>query len=189
MRLNLIQIKVDRKNKRLYTCDQMGVRDQELLGLLRQEVPFKIIMHLLFNSHCSRDELAKDLKLHPPTIYYHIKKLLELDLITPVEIKEGKFISWQEHKPTVFIKPVGREKFYMLKNREIAHDLDRLLVTHRDSMIDPNIIDIYREFTEEWKDGRGICGPKKPKKLFSFNLMIDNLMETVDEICYFPFRF
>ena len=73
------------------------------------------------------------------------------------------------------------------QDREIAQDVHRLLITHKESMIDPNIIDTYNELEKEWDDGRGIRGGKKPKKYFSFNLMIDNVIETMDEIFYFPF--
>lgn len=188
MKFNLINSKVDRKNKRFYVYDQMSIKDQELLCLLRQKVPFKIIMYLLFPGYCSKAELAKELEVYPSIINFHIKKLLDIGVIEPVEVKDGKFISYHKHKPIIFIKPVGREKFYKWKNSEIVVDIYRLLITHKESMIDPNIIDTYNEFIKKWDYGRIHCH-KKPKKYFSFNSTIDNIIEIMEEIGHFPFHF
>jgi len=188
IKFNLINSKIDRKNKRFYVCGQVGVKDQELLGLLRQEVPFKIIMYLLLPGYCSKAKLAKELEANPSTIDFHFKKLLDMGIIEPVEVKDGKFISHHKHKPIIFIKPVGREKIYKWKNSEIVVDIYRLLITHKESMIDPNIIDTYNELIKEWDYGR-VQGHKKPKKYFSFNSTIDNIINILEEIGHFPFHF
>lgn len=188
MKFNLINSKVDRKNKRLYVCDQVSIKDQELLGLLRQKVPFKIIMYLLFPGYCSKAELAKELEVYPSIIDFHIKKLLDMGVIIPAEVKDGKFISYHKHKPIIFTKPVGREKFYRWKNSEMVVDIYRLLITYKESMIYPSIIDTYTELIKKWDYGR-VHGDKKPKKYFSFNLTIDNIIETLEEIGHFPFHF
>lgn len=186
MRLNLIIVKIDMKNKRLYACGQLGTKDQKLLSLLRQGTTFKIIMHLFYPGFCSRDEIAKDLNLRPSTIYFHIKKLLDLDVIKVIEVRDGKFIaSYYKSKPFIFKKPIGTEKFYMWKNSEIMIDVYRLLITHKDSMAEPSIIDAYEDFCEEWnqmwKSGR-------PKNIFNANSAIDNLIDMLDEIFPFPYR-
>jgi len=188
MKLNLINSKVDRKNKRFYICDQISLKDQELLALLRQEVPFKIIMYMLHIGFCSKAELAKELEVYPSIIDFHFKKLLDMGVIEPVEVKNGKFISFYKHKPVFFIKPVGREKFYMWKNPEIVGNIYRLLITHKESMMDPSIIDAYNELIKEWDFGRE-RGRKKPKKYFSFNKTIDNFINILEEIGHFPFHF
>ena len=107
LKLNLILTKVDKKDKRLYACDQIGVKDKELLSLLRQEVPFKIIMYLFLPGFCSKTELSKELNVHPSTIQFHLKKLLDMGVIKPIEVIDGKFVSYQRHKPVVFKKPIG----------------------------------------------------------------------------------
>ena len=188
IKFNLIKCKVERKNKRLYACNLLSTKDQELLGLLRQELPFKIIMYLLHLGYCSKTELAKDLEVYPSTIHFHIKKLLDMDIIEPVEVKDGKFVSYNKHKPVIFIKPVGREKIYKWKNSEIVVDIYKLLITHKKSMIDPNIIDTYIELTKKWDYGR-VIGRKKPKRYLSFNSTIDNIIEIMEEIGHFPFHF
>ena len=185
-KLNLINVKADGSLKRFYICDRVGIKDQELLGLLRQRTTFKIIMYLFYPGVCSKAELAKDLKLHPSTVDPHIKKLLDTGIIRPAEVKDGGFVSHREHKPIIFKKPVGREIFYVLKDRETVVDIYRLLITHKESMIDASIIDTYNEFTEEWDR---VCEGKRPKKRFGFNSTVDNFVDILEEIFHFPYHF
>jgi len=186
MKLDMISINIYKKNKRFYVCEQVGVKDRELVSLLRQEVPFKIIIYLFFPGFCSKSELARDLKIHISTVDFHIKKLLDMDVIAYIEVKDGKFISHHHHhKPVVFKKPVGREKFYVWKNLEIAEDFYRLLITHRDSMIDPNIIAALSDFIKEWYK---LGGYKKSKKHFNFDSTVDNVIQIFEEVFHFPFH-
>jgi len=183
----LVNSNSDGKTNRFYACGQLGKKDKELLGILRQKVPFKIIMYLLYPGFCSRDELAKDINLRPSTIHYHIKKLLDLDVIKPIEVRDGKFIASQyRNKPLIFKKPVGTEKFYMWKNPEILEDVCRLLINHKDSMADPSIIDAYKDIVEEWTQ---MWKYSKPKKFFNGNSTIDNFIDMLDEIFPFPYHF
>ena len=186
IKLNIITVKIDRKNKRLYSCDLIGTRDKDLLSLLRQEIPFKIIMNLFFPGYCSKIELAKDLKLHPSTIHFHINKMLNMDIIKPIKVKDGRFISFKKNKTIFYKKPVGREIFYMWKNHDIFLNVYRLLITHKESMLDPSIIDTYYDFVREWKR---MLGHKKYKKVFSFNSTINNIINILEEIGHFPFHF
>jgi len=183
MKLDLIQLKVENRDKRLYASDQMGTRDKELLGLLRQEIPFRIIMYLMFPGFCSRKELAKDLGAYPSTIHFHLKKLLELGVIQLVEVKDGKLISYQEHKPVIVKKPVGREIFYMWKSVQMKKDVYRLLTTHKKSLLDPSIIDSYETMCREPEKAKNF------KKFFGFNKTVDNVIKYFDEIFPSPYRF
>ena len=202
VKLNLISIKADGGLKRFYTCHLFGIKDKELLSLIRKEVPFRIIMYLFFPGLCSKTELAIDLKLSSPTIDFHIKKLLDAGIIKPAEGKNGiftvagiikpaegkhgSFISPQKHKQIVLKKPSGREIFYNFKNREIADDIYRLIITHKDSMMDSSIIDAFNEFVEEWNN---LHDRKRPKKLFTFNSTVDNFINILEEIFHFPYHF
>ena len=185
-KLNLIAVKVDRKNKRFYACNRMGTRNEELIGLLRQEIPFKIIMYLFFPGFCSKVELAKELKVHPSTIHFHIKKLLDMGIIKPIEVKDGKFISYERHKPIVFKKSVGREILYTWKNSETIRNVYELLITHKKSMLDPSIINAYVDYL---KESNNMFNRKKLKRYFSLNSTIDNFFKIVEEMFHFPFHF
>jgi DNA-binding transcriptional ArsR family regulator len=181
MKLNLITYRFDRKNKRLYVCDQMGIKDQELLGILRQEVPFKIVIYLLFPGYCSKKELAKELKVYPSTIHFHLKKLLDLGVIRPMERKDGKLVSYHEDKKILGKKPVKREIFYMWNNQQMKEDIYRLLITHKKSLFDPSIIDSYYIMVKE-------TDPKiQLKHIISFNAMVDNVLEGLERVGIYPY--
>jgi len=185
-RLNLIDEKVDRKNKRYYASGKICKKDKDILCLLRQEIPFKITMYLLFPNFCSKTEIARELKIHPTTVQFHIKKLLDLDIIKPVEIKNGKFTAYESYKRTVYKKLKGREILYTWRDSEIKGDVFRVLISHKNSLSDPSIIDAYDEFCKEWNQ---MPEHKKAKEILSFNSAIDNILELLREIGLFPYNF
>ena len=186
MKNNLISNKDIRKNKRFYVSEIVGKKDKELINILRQEIPFKIIMYLFFPGFCSEVELAKELKVYPSTIHFHIKKLLEIGIIKPAERKDGGLISFLRNKQIVIKKQVGREIFYTWKNNYIKNDAYRLLVTHKSSLKYPYIIDEYNEFCIEWSK---IFEPNKIKKYYIFSSYIDNIIKMLEEIFHFPYHF
>jgi DNA-binding MarR family transcriptional regulator len=202
MKINLISDKADGGLKRFYTYHLVGTKDKELLGHLRKKVTFRIIMYLFFPGLCSNVELAKELKLRSSTIDYHIKKLLDAGIIKTVEGKDGKlfiagiirsaeekesrFVSQQKRKQFVLKKPIGREIFYNFKNRDIADNIYRLLITHKDGMLDSSVIDAYSNFVTEWYN---LHEYKRPKKLLNFDSTIDNIINILEEIMHFPFHF
>jgi len=182
MKLDVIHFKGEKKEKRFYVCGQMGIKDKELLGLLRQEIPFKIIMYFFYPGYCSEKELAEELKLHPSTIYFHLKKLLELGVIQHVEEKDGKLFSFHKEKLIVCKKPVKREIFYMWKSIQMKRDVYRLLITHKKSLLDPSIIDSYEIFVREI--------PKvwlELKQVFSFNKTVDNILDVLEKTGLYPY--
>ena len=183
MKLNLINFNTEKKDKRFYVCNQMGIKDKKLLGLFRQEIPFRILMYLFFPGYCSEKELAKDLGVCPSTIHFHLRKLLELGVIQHVEAKDGKLFSFHEEKQIVFKKPVKREIFYMWKSIQMKRDIYKLLITHKKSLLNPSIIDSYETLVRETPK------TKELKQLFSFNTRVDNILKHIDEVCLWPFRF
>ena len=185
-RLNLIDEKIDRKNKRYYATGNVCRQDKDILCLLRQEVPFKIMMYLLFPNFCSKAEIAREFKLHPTTVDFHIKKFLDIGLIKPVYAKNGKFTTFQNHKPTVYKKLIGREVVYTWKDSETIGEVFRVLISHRDSLSDPSIIDAYDEYCKEWNK---LLGYKKSDQIFSFDSALDNFLDILKEICFFPYQF
>jgi DNA-binding transcriptional ArsR family regulator len=188
MKLNLINSKFDRKNKRFYVSDQVGIKDQDIIALLRQEIPFKILLYLIYPGAFSEADLAKDFKIHPSTIYFHVKKLLEKEIIKLIELKNGKYsyINKENKKFIISVKPVKGEKFYTWKDRKVLRDVYRLLIAHKESMIDSSIIDTLNDMNLEW---RKLCGNKKIRKWPDYNTTVDNFMSLLEEIFYFPYHF
>ena len=182
-KLNLIQLSAEKKDKRLYTSDQIGIRDKELLGLLRQKIPFRILMYLMFPGYCSKSELSRELGVFPSTIHFHLNKLLELGVIQPMVEKDGEFISYQDFKLIVCKKPVKREIFYMWKSVQMKKDVYRLLITFKKSFLDPSIINSYEIMCREPEKAKDL------KKILSINGIVDNILEYIDEVCFMPYRF
>jgi len=184
---NLINEKVDRKNKRLFVSGLIGARDKELLKLLRQRIPFRIIMYLFCPGFCSITEIARDSKVSPRIIHFHIKKLIDMELIKPIEVKDGSFVTFHKAKPILSKKPVGREILYMWKDVEYAKEIYRLLITYQDSTFKPSVIDDYNDFDEGYNR---LIGWNYDKKNLCYDKVVDNIIKIVtEEICYFPFHF
>lgn len=83
---------------RYYIAKKISEREREMLHLLRQDVPLKIIMFLLMNPEASWMNISRHLKRHPKTISFHLKKLIAADAIETI--------------------PNGREIRYAVKNEE-----------------------------------------------------------------------
>ena len=135
MKYDLVVIKPDGGYSRFYVTQKVGKRDKEILNLLRQETPRKIVIMLLtpgpgdifidketrreaykkpetyFKTYSKKEliELTKHwhgpnvsqfrLDKHYTTIDFHLRKMLDADLIEKVK--------------------VGREKKYRLKDEDM----------------------------------------------------------------------
>lgn len=185
-KINLITNKNGKKD-RYYIIEIGSARDKDIIGLLRQQIPFYIIMNLFFPGFCSEIELAQELEVHPSTIHFHIKKLLDIGLIKPAERKDGGFISFVRNEPIVLKEQTGREIFYSWnKDNKSMEEVYRLLITHKESMIDPDIIDKYNEFCALYHK---IFNFKRGQKYFIFLPFVDRVIDIVEEILPNPYRF
>jgi len=121
MKNNFISVRNDGSLKRFYIYDKVGTKDKKLLGFLRKEVPFKIILNLLFPGYCSESELSKDLKLAFSTVNFHINKLLNKEIIKTTERKNDKLNIPLENKVFKIIKKQGRKEiFYTFKDKKFV---------------------------------------------------------------------
>ena len=124
----LITTKIDGRYTRYYITQTMGRKEKEILNLLRQETPLRIIMLLItpgpgkifknkktqdkalsnpssYHKTYSKSELINltrywdgpyskffHLKKHPTTLNFHLKKMLEIDLIEKIKVgKKNKY--------------------------------------------------------------------------------------------------
>ena len=146
---DLIKEKLESGYKRIYIKDKIGTHDREILNLLRQEVPFKIFLYMIFSISWSQIELAKELELHPATVNYHLKKMIDMGIIEEAPGRDGHVYPYKNPKTYMERKPVGREIFYRRKNQEIINETYRILITHKHSMLDEKLIDSYIDYLEE----------------------------------------
>ena len=63
--------------------------EKSILQILNQETAREILLAILEKRNTTQTDIAKFMRLSPPSVNWHIKRLLELGLI--VENKDGKF--------------------------------------------------------------------------------------------------
>ena len=144
----------EKSYKRYYIKKNLGSKDKEILDLLRQEIPIKIFLYLLYSKAFSQVELSKELKLNPKTVKYYLKKMVNVGIIEKTYSENGIIHPFPESNKQKIIcrKPVGREVFYRRKNDEIIDLTWKLLVSYKDSLPDNEYIDAFIEYRKIKKD-------------------------------------
>ena len=67
-------------------------RQQSILAVLGQEVPRDIILFLIENPGATQIDIARHKSLTPPTINWHMSRLIEIGLVS--RRKKGKFVKY-----------------------------------------------------------------------------------------------
>ncbi len=117
--------KIEGRYKRYYIIGKMGSKDKKLMSILRQEIPRRILMHLIMNPGSTHKNLKTLFTISPSTLSFHIKKLLDMGAIR--KVKEGR-----EHK-------------YFVENEE---EIAKSLISYKKSFLD-NLVD---NFTNTWME-------------------------------------
>ncbi len=107
-----------------YGADTMGLNEKKILSVLRKFTARQIVLFLLIHVHSSQIDFSKNLEKRPTTIEFYLKKLLELDIITPVIVSDGKRDNAILPK-MIEGNPDGNEIIYMLKDAEFIDALMR----------------------------------------------------------------
>ena len=111
----LITTKSEGGYARYYIINNIGNDQKKIFHLLRQEVPRNIILYLLSQSCASQIELSKSLEKHPKTLEFHLKKLLNRDIIEPAPVNnEGVHVELLGPFKIIDRSPVGKEIIYRL---------------------------------------------------------------------------
>jgi len=64
--------------KFIFPSNLFGEKQEVLLGLLTQETPREILLSIMRHPGIGQKELAEELKLSAPTIWWHMDRLLRL---------------------------------------------------------------------------------------------------------------
>jgi DNA-binding MarR family transcriptional regulator len=62
--------------------DIFGTHDKPLIGLLRQPLPFRIVILILRSGTMSHKELANLVRRSPSTVSHHLDKLIRAEVVT-----------------------------------------------------------------------------------------------------------
>jgi len=119
---DLITIVKESGFKRYYVKGSIGVMEQKLFDILRQDIPLKIVLFLLKNPSAKYQEILAAFDISKSTLSYHLKKLVKNKIVT--------------------VQPQGDEWAYVLVNEK---DLIRFLLKYRPS-------DVLKRFKDAWDD-------------------------------------
>lgn len=122
---DMIISKTEGRYKRYYIEGKLGSKDKKLMSILRQEIPRRILMHLIMNPGATHTDLKKLFSISPSTLSFHIKKLVDINAIE--KVKEG------------------RSHLYFVVNEE---EVAKALVSYKKSFLD-SVVD---SFTNTWME-------------------------------------
>jgi predicted transcriptional regulator len=111
--------------KRYYPVGTMRSVDKNILSLLRQDIPRRLVMHLLLHPNSRFGDLAEKFDVAPSTLSFHITKLLKAGIVSKTR--------------------VGRETTYRVDNE---HEVAMVLIAHRRSFLDV----LVDSFVGTWTD-------------------------------------
>ena len=161
---NLVNSVSENGYTRYYASDKLGREQNQLIGILRQEVPGQILIYLSVCLGASQIEISRDLEKHPTTIYFHLKRLTDMGVIEPLRVKNGKFSITSRKKIEATISVKSNELIYRLKNAAVLYDL---MVQGLENYIDnKNAILAY-----EWLKWATKDIPKKKQMTFRNSLV------------------
>lgn len=121
----MITARSEGRYKRYYVEGTIGSEDKALMAILRQEIPRRILAHLLLNPGTTHKELRNLFQISASTLSFHLSKLLR-----------GGILS-QERS--------GRQNEYRIINED---EIARALISYRKSFLD----EIVDNFVDAWSE-------------------------------------
>lgn len=79
--------------KFIFPLNLFGEKQEILLGLLTQETPREILLCIMRHPGIGQKEIAEELELSAPTIWWHMDRLLRLGVVG--RKKDGKSVSYE----------------------------------------------------------------------------------------------
>ena len=113
----------DGKYLRYYAFTEKSTEEKRILDMARRKTDRHILLLLPQNETNTNEELSKILNLSPSTISWHIKKLIETNILS--------------------VKVEGRRVFYSVNNQELVSGI---LIKYKESYLD-KLVD---RFVEMW---------------------------------------
>ena len=124
VKVGLLEISRDGGYLRYYARKETSVEEKEILELARRKTHRHILLLLLQNETNTNEQLSRTLNLSPSTISWHIKKLVEKNILS--------------------VKAEGRKVFYSVNSPELV---SRILIKYKESYMD-KLVD---RFVDMWE--------------------------------------
>jgi len=159
-RENLLFGKSEGRFTRYYVKKTVGNADKVILGLLRQQIPRRIILFLFLYPEHSRFDLSQDLEIPTSTLSFHLKKLMSLEIIER--------------------RRLGHSYAYRIKHQK---QLYTVLITYEKSLSD-DVLDPFLEYVKYViPDGIPSSYRQRRKKKD-----VDEIIEAIYEIFPHPYH-
>ncbi len=95
---DLLTSKEDTHYTRYYIAQKVGIREKNILGLIRQETPRKITLFLFVYPEHSRIDIAIETGKSPSTVSHHLTKLINLNVVE--RTRHGHQYTYRIHNQT-----------------------------------------------------------------------------------------
>jgi len=119
----ILSIEEEGNKIRYFIRDDVSYGDKATIGLLRQKVPRRIVVHLMLNPGVKFKDVLEQFEVSKSTLSFHMKKLVDAEIVTAT--KEG------------------RETSYIVNDPET---MARIILTYKASFLD-TVVD---RFAETW---------------------------------------
>lgn len=162
---------------RYYINNSMDNNEKDFLNIIRQPTLRHILYNIFYLGVCSESEIVKDLEKRPSTVNYHLKKLLDADIIEKAPYKKGLILL---KSGAVFERnQVTNEKFFRLKDPDYFHTV---IIKHH-KFLKNNEID---KFIFKFAKRKMEIGPVK--KINTISKAIDGLLDDIYEVFPHPYH-
>jgi predicted transcriptional regulator len=121
----ILTVEREGHRKRYFVREDISYGDKATISILRQEIPRRIVIHLMLNPNTSFQDVLAQFKISKSTLSFHMKKLTNAELVET--------------------EKVGRETYYKVRDQE---DTARIILTYKTSFLD-SVVD---RFAEIWED-------------------------------------
>jgi len=166
-----------------YVTDKYGKNEKNLLQNLRLDTPRNIIFYIIMWGSGSQNEISKELKKHPTTIEFYMKRLVDLEIIEFAPNVDNTIYLNTKNSAIMNRDKNGRERLYRIKDPRKLYDL--LILYYNKNYYKSDVADVFFSYIEEMytKPNRVF-----PNKLKTFKQALDEFEETFYEICPHPYH-
>lgn len=118
-KIGIINERTEGRYIRFFVTKKINEEDKKNISLLKQDIPFRIVMFLLLYPNSSESKICKYLRRSPSTVSYQLDKLIEKDIIE--FYPNGHEINYRiKHETNLF------ELFYEYRNNFLNKPTDSI---------------------------------------------------------------
>jgi len=128
--------------------NNIGNIEKKILNVFRRDTTRDVFLYIMLCVSASQIEISKELGKNPKTIEFHLKKLLDLDIIELAHEDKGIIYATIGKPVIINRKPCKNEIFYRLKEPEKMKLYATLLKYYNKKTINNPFFDSCIEYTE-----------------------------------------